>query len=85
MQNYFEPITPIYSPVTIQQEFNLIIFWHALKGLSRYCPLMLCKNQYRRHLIQEKNATEHIRNFFFIDKYYNKYSIDSEKDGSPYL
>jgi hypothetical protein len=26
-----------------------------------------------------------IRNFVFIDKYYNKYSINSEKDGSPEL
>jgi hypothetical protein len=26
-----------------------------------------------------------IRNFVFIDKYYNKYSISNEKDGSPEL
>jgi hypothetical protein len=32
---------------------------------------------------KKRMPQSNIRNVVFIDKYYNKYSINSEKDGSP--
>ena len=71
-------------PVTKQDSLRSIIFFcYNLNTLLLYSSLRSSVITVVYLVRDNKRVPQsNIRNFVFIDKYYNKYSISNEKDGS---
>ena len=72
-------------PVAKQDSLRSIIFFcYNLNTLLLYSSLRSSVITVVYLVRDNKRVPQsNIRNFVFIDKYYNKYSISSEKEGSP--